>query len=78
MPLATGGWLEIESGASKKRIGITRVHMEEDAAKISTKDSPIADRYSHIDFNRAGVPLIEIVGEPDLRAPEEAYAYLTN
>lgn len=78
LPLATGGWLEIESGAGKKRIGITRVHMEEDAAKNLHEGFPDSDRYSHIDFNRAGVPLIEIVGEPDLRAPEEAYAYLTN
>lgn len=78
LPLATGGWLEIELGASKKRIRITRVHMEEDAAKNLHEGFADADRYSHIDFNRAGVPLIEIVGEPDLRAPEEAYAYLTN
>jgi len=73
-PLATGGWLHIDG----KRIGITRVHMEEDAAKNLHEGFADADRYSHIDFNRAGVPLIEIVGEPDLRAPEEAYAYLTN
>ncbi|HET6200541.1 MAG TPA: hypothetical protein VFD93_09410, partial [Candidatus Acidoferrales bacterium] len=72
LPLATGGRLEIELGASKKRIGITRVHMEEDAAKNLHEGFADADRYSHIDFNRAGVPLIEIVGEPDLRAPEEA------
>ncbi|HEV2616843.1 MAG TPA: Asp-tRNA(Asn)/Glu-tRNA(Gln) amidotransferase subunit GatB [Candidatus Acidoferrales bacterium] len=78
LPLATGGWLEIESGESRKRIGITRVHMEEDAAKNLHEGFADADRYSHVDFNRAGVPLIEIVGEPDLRAPEEAYAYLTN
>ncbi|HXT72908.1 MAG TPA: Asp-tRNA(Asn)/Glu-tRNA(Gln) amidotransferase subunit GatB [Candidatus Angelobacter sp.] len=74
LPLATGGWLDIEA----RRIGITRVHIEEDAAKNLHEGFADADRYSHIDFNRAGVPLIEIVGEPDLRAPEEAYAYLTN
>src|SRR5579864_1396811 len=74
LPLATGGWLDIEG----RRIGITRVHMEEDAAKNLHEGFADADRYSHVDFNRAGVPLIEIVGEPDLRAPEEAYAYLTN
>ncbi|MHB8412034.1 MAG: Asp-tRNA(Asn)/Glu-tRNA(Gln) amidotransferase subunit GatB [Candidatus Acidiferrales bacterium] len=78
LPLATGGWLEIDAAEQKKRIGITRLHMEEDAAKNLHEGFPDADRYSHIDFNRAGVPLIEIVGEPDLRAPEEAYAYLTN
>jgi aspartyl-tRNA(Asn)/glutamyl-tRNA(Gln) amidotransferase subunit B len=78
LPLATGGWLEIEIGGSKKRIGITRLHMEEDAAKNLHEGFPDATQYSHIDFNRGGVPLIEIVSEPDLRSPEEAYAYLTN
>ncbi|MHB8753578.1 MAG: Asp-tRNA(Asn)/Glu-tRNA(Gln) amidotransferase subunit GatB [Candidatus Acidiferrales bacterium] len=78
LPLATGGWLEIESGGQKKRMGITRLHMEEDAAKNLHEGFADADRYSHIDFNRCGVPLIEIVGEPDLRAPEEAHACLTN
>src|SRR5579872_1873996 len=74
LPLATGGWLEIEG----RRIGITRVHMEEDAAKNLHEGFADADRYSHIDFNRAGVPLIEIVGEPDLRSSVEAYGYLTH
>src|SRR5579875_771053 len=77
LPLATGGWLEIEVGGAKKRIGITRLHMEEDAAKNLHEGFPDSDEYSHIDFNRCGVPLIEIVSEPDLRSPEEAYAYLT-
>jgi aspartyl-tRNA(Asn)/glutamyl-tRNA(Gln) amidotransferase subunit B len=77
LPLATGGWLEIEAGGEKKRIGITRLHMEEDAAKNLHEGFPDAAQYSHIDFNRGGVPLIEIVSEPDLRSPEEAYAYLT-
>jgi aspartyl-tRNA(Asn)/glutamyl-tRNA(Gln) amidotransferase subunit B len=78
LPLATGGWLEIEHGEEKKRIGITRLHMEEDAAKNLHEGFPDSDRYSYIDFNRCGVPLIEIVSEPDIRAPEEAYAYLTS
>jgi aspartyl-tRNA(Asn)/glutamyl-tRNA(Gln) amidotransferase subunit B len=78
LPLATGGWLEIEHGEAKKRIGITRLHLEEDAAKNLHEGFPDSDRYSYIDFNRCGVPLIEIVSEPDLRAPEEAYAYLTS
>lgn len=78
LPLAIGGWLEIEVGGSKKRIGITRLHMEEDAAKNLHEGFPDAPQFSHIDFNRGGVPLIEIVSEPDLRSPEEAYAYLTN
>src|SRR5579864_1716385 len=78
LPLATGGWLELEHGEGKKRIGITRLHMEEDAAKNLHEGFPDSDRYSYIDFNRCGVPLIEIVSEPDIRAPEEAYAYLTS
>jgi aspartyl-tRNA(Asn)/glutamyl-tRNA(Gln) amidotransferase subunit B len=78
LPLASGGWLEIGSDETKKKIGITRLHMEEDAAKNLHEGFPDSDRYSYIDFNRCGVPLIEIVSEPDLRAPEEAYAYLTN
>ena len=78
LPVALGGWLEIALGENKKRIGITRLHMEEDAAKNLHEGFADANEYSHIDFNRCGVPLIEIVSEPDLRAPEEAYAYLTN
>ncbi|MGB6483013.1 MAG: Asp-tRNA(Asn)/Glu-tRNA(Gln) amidotransferase subunit GatB [Candidatus Acidiferrales bacterium] len=78
LPLATGGWLEIDFGGEKKRIGVTRLHMEDDAAKNLHEGFADAAQYSHIDFNRCGVPLIEIVSEPDLRSPEEAYAYLTN
>ncbi len=77
LPLATGGWLEIEFSGNKKRIGITRVHMEDDAGKSLHEGFPDSDRWSYIDFNRCGVPLIEIVSEPDLRTPAEAYAYLT-
>src|ERR1700735_1065017 len=77
LPLATEGWLEIEYSGTTKRIGITRVHMEEDAAKNIHEGLPESDRYSYIDFNRGGVPLIEIVSEPDLRAPAEAHAHLT-
>src|SRR5579863_6216705 len=77
LPLATGGWLEIEISGAKKRIGITRLHMEEDAAKNLHEGFADAAEYSHIDFNRCGVPLIEIVSEPDIRSSEEAYAYLT-
>lgn len=78
LPLATGGWLEIAATGQTKRIGITRVHMEEDAAKNLHEGFPDAAQYSHIDFNRGGVPLIEIVSEPDLRSSEEAHAYLSN
>jgi aspartyl-tRNA(Asn)/glutamyl-tRNA(Gln) amidotransferase subunit B len=74
-PLAEHGYLEIEIDGVSKRIGITRIHMEEDAGKlIHDPDRPI----SRVDLNRTGVPLIEIVSEPDLRSPEEAGAYLRN
>ncbi|RIK93380.1 MAG: Asp-tRNA(Asn)/Glu-tRNA(Gln) amidotransferase GatCAB subunit B [Proteobacteria bacterium] len=76
-PLATGGWIEIECGdGASRKIGLTRIHIEEDAGK-SIHDSAVASAEgSHIDLNRAGVPLLEIVSEPDLRSPEEAAAYL--
>ena len=77
LPLALAGWLEIEVEGEKKRIGITRLHMEDDAGKSLHEGFPDSDRWSYIDFNRCGVPLIEIVSEPDLRTPAEAYAYLT-
>ena len=75
-PLATGGWLEIEVEGHKKRIGVTRLHMEDDAGKSLHEGSSDSDRWSYIDLNRSGVPLIEIVSEPDLRTPAEAYASL--
>lgn len=71
-PIGEHGWIEIEVGGKKKKIGITRVHLEEDAGKLTHGD----DGYSYVDFNRQGTPLIEIVSEPDMRTPEEAYAYL--
>lgn len=71
-PLAEHGWIEIESDGAKKRIGITRIHMEEDAGKLVHAESG----RSFVDFNRCGVPLIEIVSEPDMRKPSEASAYL--
>jgi aspartyl-tRNA(Asn)/glutamyl-tRNA(Gln) amidotransferase subunit B len=77
-PLATGGWLEIEAGGARRRIGITRVHMEEDAGKLLHEGFADSDRVSHVDFNRSGVPLIEIVSEPDLRTPDEAHAYYSD
>ncbi len=76
LPLATDGYLEVEAEESERRIGITRVHLEEDAGKLVHEGFADSDRSSHVDFNRAGVPLIEIVSEPDLRSPEEAAAYL--
>lgn len=77
LPLATRGSLDIEFQGSHGTIGITRVHMEDDAGKSLHEGFPDSDRWSYIDFNRCGVPLIEIVSEPDLRTPADAYAYLT-
>jgi len=76
-PLAQDGWLDIEINGQGKRIGITRAHLEEDAGKSLHEGFPDSERKSYIDLNRSGVPLVEIVTEPDLRAPEEAYDYLT-
>jgi aspartyl-tRNA(Asn)/glutamyl-tRNA(Gln) amidotransferase subunit B len=77
LPLATGGWLEIEVNGVKKRIGITRLHLEEDAAKNLHEGFSQSATKAYIDYNRCGTPLAEIVSEPDMRTPEEAYAYLT-
>ena len=77
LPLALEGSLEIEVEGPKKKIGITRVHLEEDAAKNLHEGFPDSDHWSYIDFNRCGMPLIEIVSEPDIRTPAEAYSYLT-
>jgi len=70
-PIGRNGYIEIEVGGKKKRIGITRLHLEEDAGKLTHVEDG-----SLVDFNRVGTPLIEIVSEPDIRTPEEAYAYL--
>src|SRR5579883_606998 len=77
LPLATHGWLEIHHEGGTKRIGITRLHLEEDAAKNMHEGFADSDRNSYIDYNRCGTPLAEIVSEPDLRSPAEAYAYLS-
>ena len=77
LPLATGGWLEVEVNGVKKRIGITRLHLEEDAAKNLHEGFSQSATKAYIDYNRCGTPLSEIVSEPDMRTPEEAYAYLT-
>lgn len=71
-PIGEHGWVEIEVEGKTKKIGITRLHLEEDAGKLTHHD----DGYSLVDINRQGTPLIEIVSEPDLRSPAEAYAYL--
>jgi aspartyl-tRNA(Asn)/glutamyl-tRNA(Gln) amidotransferase subunit B len=76
-PLAEFGYIEIPAGKEMKKIGITRVHLEEDAGKSLHEGFPDSDEKTAIDLNRTGVPLIEIVGEPDLASPDEAYEYLT-
>ena len=76
-PLAEHGWLDIPANDGPKRIGITRLHLEEDAGKTIHDGFKDSDRYSYVDLNRAGVPLAEIVSEPDIRSPEDAVAYLT-
>jgi aspartyl-tRNA(Asn)/glutamyl-tRNA(Gln) amidotransferase subunit B len=75
MPIGLGGWLAIEVDGQKKKIGITRVHLEEDVAKMVHHTGGGED-CSLVDVNRAGCPLMEIVGDPDLRSPEEARQYL--
>lgn len=77
LPLATGGWLEIEVAGAKKGIGITRLHLEDDAAKNIHEGLSQSATKAYVDYNRGGTPLAEIVSEPDMRTPEEAYAYLT-
>ncbi|MBU0728730.1 MAG: Asp-tRNA(Asn)/Glu-tRNA(Gln) amidotransferase subunit GatB [Proteobacteria bacterium] len=73
LPIAEHGSIEIEVGEKTRRIGITRIHMEEDAGKLIHDEK---EPRSYVDLNRTGVPLIEIVSEPDIRSPEEAAAYL--
>src|SRR5436309_3045396 len=83
LPLATNGHLEIEvaglpaAAGARKRIGITRLHLEEDAAKNLHEGFSQSATKAYIDYNRCGTPLSEIVSQPDMRTPEEAYAYLT-
>jgi len=72
LPIATGGAIELAGGGPTRRVGITRVHMEEDAGKLLHEGFVDADRKSYVDFNRSGVPLIEIVSEPDLRSASDA------
>src|SRR5438067_1463490 len=77
-PLAEFGWIEVPAnGGATKKIAITRVHLEEDAGKSLHEGFPDSKERTYLDLNRCGVPLIEIVSEPDLRSPEEAHEYLT-
>ena len=75
-PLSSHGFVDIQVDDEKKRIGIIRIHMEEDAGKLVHDLSSEPGAHSYVDFNRTGVPLIEIVSDPDMRSPEEAAAYL--
>ena len=76
-PLAEHGYIDIPNRGESKRIGIARLHMEEDAGKSLHDGFPDSKQFTYIDLNRSGVPLIEIVSEPEMRSPEEAYEYLT-
>ena len=76
-PLAEHGWIQIPAGSGTKKIGITRLHLEEDAGKSLHEGFPDSQEKTAIDLNRSGVPLIEIVSEPDIASPQEAYEYLT-
>jgi aspartyl-tRNA(Asn)/glutamyl-tRNA(Gln) amidotransferase subunit B len=77
-PIAEHGYIDVSGpDETPKRIGITRLHLEEDAGKSIHDGFPDSNRFTYIDLNRSGVPLVEIVSEPDMRSPEEAYEYLT-
>jgi aspartyl-tRNA(Asn)/glutamyl-tRNA(Gln) amidotransferase subunit B len=76
-PLAEHGYIDIKTETGRKRIGITRVHLEEDAGKSLHDGLPDSGEWTSIDLNRSGVPLIEIVSEPDISTPDEAHEYLT-
>lgn len=76
-PLAEHGWIDVPTPQGTKRIGITRLHMEEDAGKSMHEGFVDSGERTYIDLNRCGTPLIEIVSEPDIRSADEAYEYLT-
>ncbi len=76
LPLSSDGFLEVRVDEDKKRVGIIRIHMEEDAGKLVHDLSSERGAHSYVDFNRTGVPLIEIVSAPEMHTPEEAAAYL--
>ncbi len=77
LPLAEHGWVDIDVAGERKRIGITRLHLEDDAAKNLHEGFSQSAAKGYIDYNRGGTPLAEIVSDPDMRTSEEAYAYLT-
>jgi aspartyl-tRNA(Asn)/glutamyl-tRNA(Gln) amidotransferase subunit B len=75
-PLAEDGFIEMMSQGKKKRVKIIRIHMEEDAGKLKHGETPETESFSYVDFNRTGVPLVEIVSGPDIQSPQEAGDYL--
>jgi aspartyl-tRNA(Asn)/glutamyl-tRNA(Gln) amidotransferase subunit B len=77
LPLALGGGLEISVDGQTKHVGLTRIHMEEDAGKSLHEGFPDSDRRTYVDYNRSGVPLIEIVSEPDMRSAAEAAEFFS-
>ena len=77
LPICKNGWVDIDVDGEKRRIRLTRIHMEEDAGKLVHSGTTIKDSLtSDVDYNRTGVPLLEIVSEPDMRSSEEARAYM--
>src|ERR1700675_2578072 len=76
-PLSEHGFVDLKTAAGAKRVGITRLHLEEDAGKSLHEGFADSAEHTYIDLNRSGVPLIEIVSEPDIASPAEAYEYLT-
>jgi aspartyl-tRNA(Asn)/glutamyl-tRNA(Gln) amidotransferase subunit B len=77
LPFTQNGWVEVQlEGEEPRRVGITRAHLEEDTARLTHKEDGSGESYSLLDMNRAGVPLMEVVTDPDMRTPEEARAYL--
>jgi aspartyl-tRNA(Asn)/glutamyl-tRNA(Gln) amidotransferase subunit B len=76
-PLAEHGFVDIDVEGGRKRAGITRIHMEDDAGKSQHEGFKDSDRYTYVDLNRCGAPLIEIVSEPDMRSADEAFAYVS-
>src|SRR6185437_14931810 len=76
-PFSEHGHVDITVNGEVKRIGITRIHMEDDAGKSMHEGFRDSDKFSYVDLNRSGTPLVEIVSEPDMRSSDEAYAYLT-